>query len=197
MELAEPIERINKQLLNQFGIHTDKRPRFRVVWSEDQYEKRITSHTKDGLSLLNPMVLEVPKYKHYISERFILEQLSIVPGNQETDLVENLSYEPLWAFEDRHGNYLPPRYDACKIIIDQVYENMSNAGKGIKKYTNPDDLISESERIDRVEKILFGEETPVGDALRHGYGIVVPENKLALSDTPSSEISSDDGKTVH
>ena len=42
MELAEDIDTINSSLENLFGTDfTSKRPLFRVVWSNDQYEKRL------------------------------------------------------------------------------------------------------------------------------------------------------------
>lgn len=190
MLLVEPVETINKQLTREYGVFTDGRPKFRVVWSEDQYEKKFCFHTKDGFELIQPVLLELPKYKPQVSERFVLEQLSVVPESDK-ELTENLSYEPIWVFQDRHQSYLPPQYVACKLVVDQLYQNIDDGKKKIKKYTDPNELKTEVDRIDEMEKILFGEETPVGDALRHGYGVVVPENKLLSGDKPETN------KTVH
>lgn len=172
MLLIEPIEKINEWLARDYPKHIDGRPMFRIVWSEDQFEKRWIDTTKDGLQLLNPVVEEVPKYKQYIQGKYILERIvTILPG-VETDLVEREPYEVLWVFQDRHGEYLPPRYDACKIVIEQVYENMT---KGVEvKKEDPD---AYEKRIKHMEEILFGNESPVTDALKYKEGVVVPGNQ--------------------
>jgi hypothetical protein len=147
-------------------------PNWRVVWSED-HEKRCLTHTKDGLELLKPEVRETKKYQH-IKERFVLERYTEING--ESDLVTQLSYEPIWTFEDRHGVYLPPRYDACKLIIEQLLENV-RAAKNYTKYKDPDESPeTQKQRIDDMEYQLFGNETPVGDALAYGSGVSVPSS---------------------
>ena len=169
MLLIEKIEDINKWLSRDYPHHSDGRPLFRVVWSEDQFEKRWVTHTDSGFELLNPVVKEVPKYRQYIQGRYILERIvTIIPG-VETDLVEREPYEVMWVFQDRHGEYLPPRYDACKIVIEQVYENMTR-GVPVKK----EDPEAYEKRIKHMEDILFGDESPVTDALHYKEGVVVP-----------------------
>lgn len=175
MELAEPIERINYQLEKEFGKSFDNRPNYRVIWSEDQYEKRWVAHTQEGWELLTPRVEERPKYKQYIQEKWILEVLIPVIG--QTELTENVSYEPLWPFMDHDGNYLPPRYDVCKIVIDQRHERMGRPSP-IRKWNDPNSTPEGRQAaLAKVEQELFGDETPVGDALYHDYGIVVPGPK--------------------
>jgi hypothetical protein len=166
MELVEPIERINYWLKREFGCHINGSPNWRVVFSEDQYEKRWMTHTETHLELINPEVRETKKYPH-IKERYILEHyIEIPPGS---DLVVNLSYEVIWTFEDRHGNYLPPRIDACKFVIEQVMENMMHIGH--KKYKEDLSPEAHQEKLDKMEAVLFGNETPVGDALAHKFGV--------------------------
>lgn len=189
MELVEPIERINKFLVDQFGIYEDGRPKFRVVFSEGLIEKRILTHTKDGFELLTPIVEEIPKYQH-IKDRYVLEQLSIVPDGVESDLTERLTYEPLWTFEDRHGKYLPPRIDVCKLIIEQIYVNM---GVMPRKYT--EDPEKEAKELAKVEEYLFGDETEVTDALHWNQAVTVPE---LPSDMPKSEtVKTTESEKIH
>jgi len=178
MELRESIESINYKLEKNFGKHMDNRPNFRVVWSEDQFEKRWTSFTDDGFELINLEVRELPKYKQYIEARYILERL--VPVTGETDLVEKTSYEPAWVFQDRFQNYLPPFYDGCVFVIDSLHEKMGY--RGHVKYKDPN--VSEEQRMANVQKVqdeLFGNETDVGDHLAYGTGVTVAkesESKL-------------------
>jgi len=176
MELRESIESINYKLEKEFGKHIDGRPNFRVVWSEDQYEKRITNFTDEGLELLVPEVREFPKYKQWIREKYILERLVPIVG--ETDLVTKISYEPAWTFQDKNGNYLPPFYDGCKYVIESIYASMGKANTHVKyRDTN----ISKEEReanLLKVEAELFGNETDVGDALNYGSGVGFTTSKL-------------------
>ena len=171
MELIESIEQINSSLVREFGKEFNGEPRFRVVFSEDQYEKRLTDFTDFGFKLLVPEVRVLPKY-HYIHQRYVLERLIPVLG--ETDLVTNISYEPAWVFQDSDGNYLPPRFDACRFVIETIYSQLNSDGM-YTKYKDPlDDAEIRKQRILDTEKELFGNETPVGDALAHKYGVVVP-----------------------
>src|ERR1035437_5550442 len=105
MELRETIESINKKLKEEYGTEFGNSPRFRVVFSEDQYEKRMTDFTDEGFELITPEVRLLPKYKQWIREKYILERL--IPVTGETDLVVKVSYEPAWVFQNKKGDYLP------------------------------------------------------------------------------------------
>lgn len=169
MELVEPIERINYLLERDFR-KIENRPEYRLVWANDQLEKRWVTHTDEGFELIHPEVREVKKYQNDSVDRFVLERLTPITG--ETDLVDRLSYEPVWTFQDRHGNYLPPRFDACKIIIEQIEENINSAGKPKPKII--DESMTEEgklKELQRVEEILFGNESPVSDALAYRSGV--------------------------
>ena len=156
MNIAEPIEEINKRLLDYYGKKEDK-PAFRVVWSEDILEKRLFNVTTEGLQLLTPEIREVPKYRHYIKNQYILEQLTEIPPTVETDLTTNLSYEPLWVFADKDGFPLPPQWKICKIIIDTVKDNIRKAispQKGGLREDNTVDGMREKEKL--LSEALFG-----------------------------------------
>ena len=172
MELREDIDRINAKLIEEFGYELDGRPRFRIVFSEDEYEKRITSYTDEGFELPVPEVRLLPKYKQYIHQKYILEHL--IPMAGETDLVEKMCYNPIWTFQDKHGNYLPPFFDGCRVVIESMYAAMGKANT-FARYK--DKNISKEEHLAHIEKVeqdLFGNETAVGDALAYKTGIVVP-----------------------
>lgn len=186
MNLVEPLDRINHLLQREYGVHEDGRPKFRVVWSDDQFEKRWVFHTKEGFELLSPEVKQMPKYMdERCKHRYILEQLSIVPET-DRELVEKLSYEPLWVFRDRFDNYLPPRFDASKIIIDHMYLNMSVV-KPPKKEDSEDVIRARQKELDDVEEKLFGNETPLGDGMQYGWATSVPghDDQTKLGGRPS------------
>ena len=174
MELREPIESINGQLLSEYGSDiSSNKPKFRVVFSDSQYENRFMTHTDKGFELIHPEVRLVPKYKQYIKHRYILERLTPVVG--ETDLIEKISYEPVWTFQDKEGKYLPPWFEGCRFIIENILMNMA-----VKNYrAKYKDIMSKEQYLadmKSMEDELFGNETAIGDHLAYGTGIVVPGN---------------------
>ncbi len=178
MELREQIENINKKLLEEFGKEFNGEPRFRVVFSDDQYEKRLTDFTDEGFQLLQPEVRLLPKYKQHIREKYILERLVPVPEGVETDLVEKVSYEPAWVFQDKNGNYLPPFFEGCKLIIESLLTAIGRKDT-FTKYK--DKNVSAEERaaeLKKVEDVLFGNETSLTDDLHYGSGVGFTTSKL-------------------
>lgn len=176
MELIESIQSINENLKREFGSFTDGRPNFRIVFSEDQYEKRWTNYTSEGFELINPEVRELPKYKQWVHEKYILERL--VPTGPDSDLVEKVSYEPCWVFRDKNDNYLPPRFDMCKFVIEALHSQIEKAGTHVKY---KDENISKERReelLNEMQEQLFGNETDVTDALAYGSGVSLAGNKL-------------------
>lgn len=162
MELPEKIEDINISLIREFGIATDNgKPMFRVVWGDDQLEKRMVSHTLEGMQLLHPEIQERKKYAKFGREYYILERLVIVPIVHMSDLpTDAQSYEPLHFFWDKEHKPLPPKYYICKFIIDTLYAAMGK--KSMAKYideeaVNPIEV--REARIKELEEYLFGDES--------------------------------------
>lgn len=170
-EVTENIAEINRLLLRDFGQEYDGRPRWRVVWADDELEKRKVYVTPEGWQLLYPKVEEVKKYLH-IKERYVLERL--IPVFGETDLTTPYSYEPAWTFEDRFQQYLPPRFDACKFVVETIYGQLDRAKSHPKYKDESVDPEYRAKMLKEMEVKLFGNETPAGDALAHDYGVTVP-----------------------
>ena len=172
----EEISAINKRLLDHYGKFEDGRANLRVVWSDDQFEKRWVTHTSEGFLLVSPMIAEVPKYS-YAPHRYILERLIPVPNFMESDLVDKTSYEPVWTFQDNEGNPLPPIWEAIYLLVKQLYSNLDNFGKEAR-YKTPEGMGNTKEeilmRVEKLQEQLFGNESKVGDALAYdtavGYG---------------------------
>jgi hypothetical protein len=176
MELREPILDINKKLISHYGVELDGRPKFRVVFSEDQYEKRWTDCTDEGFELLHPEVRLLPKYKQWIREKYILERL--IPITGETDLTVKISYEPCWVFQNKNGQYLPPFFDGCIHIIESLLGAIDKANTHTRykdKNVTPEEKL---EHIKKVEADLFGNESNVTDALAYGTGVVVQSGNI-------------------
>lgn len=179
MELTEPIESINKQLIDLFGVDTATgKPLFRVVWSDDQFEMRKTDRSDAGIQLLTPVVRLLPKYKQWIESRWVLERLVIVPEMNIEELAGlKLSYEPIWVFRGPFDEYVPPTLWGCKFIVDTVY---AASGKtSLAKYVDEEAKFPEEVRNQRIEKLqeeLFGDESNLLGRTITGEAIVVPQS---------------------
>jgi|PlaIllAssembly_1097288.scaffolds.fasta_scaffold00047_3 hypothetical protein len=167
----EDLKLLNRRLLD-YG-RTENLPNFRIVWADDQFEKRKVDHTTEGFQLILPEVVEVPKYRQWIQAKYILERLTVVPQIAENDLIEKLSYEPVWVFEDNKGNALQPTWPAIHFVLEQLSYNVSRTG--MTKYPDKGETDEEKQqRLNALQNELFGNESEVGDALAHKEGIVVP-----------------------
>lgn len=185
MELTEDIKSINKQLIEHFGIDTlSSLPIWRIVFSDDQYEIRLGTYddfTPHGIYIRTVTeVRNVPKYKQWIHQKYILERLVIVPEmNQEELPTSKMSYEPIWTFEDGQGKYLPPKWEAAKFIIDTIY-SVQYSNHSLVRYVDPDNsqeaqIENTRKRVDAIAEELFGEDSGLG-GLKTGESIIVPGN---------------------
>jgi hypothetical protein len=180
MELTEKIETLNQQLIDEYGIDTATgRAIFQIVWANDQLEKRLVECLDSGIVLLHPEIREVKKYP-YIKDLYVLERLVIVPDINRPELpVSILSYEPVWAYCDSGRNYLPPRWDATKFVVDTLYAALGK--KSLAKYKDSEMNTTEEgrqARIDGLQEELFGDESGLLGKTHPnvGEGIIVPSN---------------------
>lgn len=112
------VELINRDLKRIYGTDlTGLRPKYRLVWSSDQMEKRF-GHYEDwyggyGCIFIREFVgvREAKKYTH-LKDQWVLEKLVFDP-NPELIGSRNGHYEPLWAFPQG----LPPILKACRYVI--------------------------------------------------------------------------------
>lgn len=192
METPETIESLNKQLIYLFGIDTvNGGAIWRIVWSEDQFEKRLGTYddiTPAGLYLRTVTeVREVPKYRQWIHEKYILERLVGIPETNMPELpAVRMSYEPIWTFQDKYDNYLPPRIDACQFIISTVYAAQYGT-HNLKKFHDPEssqdaELETRKKRVDGIIEELFGDQsslqgtTVTGESVGYTGPSLVKEN---------------------
>lgn len=159
--LPTDIVTINNQLRETFGIDTiSTEPIWRVAWSNDQYEHRMTDRTVEGLIMLSPELRILPKYQ-WIKSRWILERLVIVPEFQAWELGgKKVSYECIWKFEDRNKEAVPPVFSACQFIIQLVYAAQGHSP--MPKYIDPESeepIEEQKKRIDLLVEELFGDES--------------------------------------
>ncbi len=174
--VSPEIERMNKLLKDAYGQDTDTGlPMWRIVFSDDQFEKRESKFTPSGVELLFPQVQELPKYQH-IRHKWILEQLVLVPDiNVKTLVGLRKSYECLIAFHNATTlEPLPPNYEVAQFCIQMVYDAKNNAQPNVAKYLeDPEKALKE---LEKMHQYLWADETAISDHLMYGTGVSVPSN---------------------
>jgi len=159
--LPTDITTINNQLREEFGIDTESTdPIWRISWSNDQFEHRLTDRTPEGLVMLSPQLSILPKYQH-VRDRWILERLVIVPDFQAFELGgKKVSYECVWKFEGRRKEPVPPMFPACQFIINLIFAAQGH--RPMPKYIDPEStepIEEQKKRIDNLVEELFGDES--------------------------------------
>jgi hypothetical protein len=119
-------QEINIKLKEVYGTTLDGHPKFRVVWSDEEVEKRqgefevwygpLFVRKESGIK-------EFKKYS-YISEKWILE---FYTKSNNPELLTSFSYEPLYTFQGPNEEYLPLNWDVCSIVINSVLNRKERA----------------------------------------------------------------------
>ena len=173
----ESIDTLNQRLIDHFGMDLAGRAMFRIVWANNETEKRLMDVTDSGLLLLSPQVREVKKYP-YLKNLYVLEHLVLIPEVNAKELpATRMSYEPIWAYRNGKNEALPPVWGPTKFLIDVM---LAARGKGnLAKYVDDEKNTTPEGRDQRIKELqqeLFGNETETGDAMHYKQGVVVPNS---------------------
>lgn len=106
---------INKELLKKYGKDINLRPMYRIVQNYNLTEKRFGSVFYGNVELPNKEAVEFPKYSYVPEGYWILEQLF---NTTNPELINNFSYEPVWVFKTKEGEYQAPNLKACIFVIE-------------------------------------------------------------------------------
>jgi hypothetical protein len=182
--LPSDVEEINRQLRETYGIDTESsQPMWRVSWAADQYEMRVDDVTANGVRLLFPELMKLPKYS-WIKDMWILENLVLVPMQHDSELAGvKKSYECIWKFKDRFEKPVKPEFWACQFVIDLVLSVKTRNPMNVRKYYDPDvssdpkeQLAINKKRIDDLVEQLFGDESDLMMRTVTGEAVIVPRN---------------------
>lgn len=121
------IHLINQRLKDLYGVDFLNQPTYKVVWSEDEIEKRF-SYFEDyvpGTNILLRRVQEVREVKKYnfLEPQYVLEKLFV--NRHNTEILDNktlnplaCTYEPLWCFgHEKNGKARIPVWRAVELLI--------------------------------------------------------------------------------
>lgn len=171
----------NARLIERYGIYEDGKPRFRVVWSTDEKEKRVGEHEEYYNEIFVRKffgVAEYPKYS-FCPDRWVLE-MRVPTHNPE--LTEQNSYEPLWVLQDKNGNYLPLNWDAIEIIIQALNRRPKRTMMNWKDEAEAED--ADLAAAKKRDKELLEQILPSPDSLEYkmalGEGITLSTNQQAF-----------------
>lgn len=171
-------DQLNQKLIDEYGYYkASESPNWRLVWSEDEMEQRFGTfedRTASGLFIRRVTeVRNVPKYKQWIRNKYILERIMPNMGNKE--ILTKLTYEPVQAFENPEN--APPSWDAIKFTVELVFKRAKAAmGYAHKEPSFEEQQHLDKVRIDKIKNEIYGDTSDVADALAYREGIVVPRN---------------------
>jgi hypothetical protein len=113
------LDLFNARLADQFGRDLTGRPRFRIIWSQFQTEKRY-GHFVDYVPGTNILVREVDEVREvrkypYLDPQWVLERLAETEPYPEAVC----RYEPFWTFGyETDGRAKEPVWRAIEFLID-------------------------------------------------------------------------------
>jgi len=180
------VNEMNVKLTDYFG-YLGELPKYRIVWSEDQFEFRnapsdapINKFDVHGNKVGEQEGIQfLPKYRQWISNKWVLERCcDTVNELKNKELTSMLSYEPIFTFKDKYDNALPPDLEVATICISAIHTAI---GGNIKMYKDPD--ISPEARALRISQIMeqmFPDETDTGDALAQQSGVAINNDSMRI-----------------
>jgi hypothetical protein len=147
----ETVDTINERLRGVFGTFLNGMPRYRLVWSSSQREKRYGTYDVCAGSIYlrtETGVMDVEKYPFY-KDKWILEKCF---GNDSKEIVDcQYTYEPVFVFRDKNNNPLPPLWRVCEILIQSI-EGFLKTGK-----MSPKDYMAQEEAECAKEAEMFAD----------------------------------------
>jgi hypothetical protein len=151
---------INDSLKHEYRV-LDGRPMYRIVWSDDELEKRIGTYCDYYGSILireeHKCLREIKKYWYFTKPCWVLEKLVFLPHEREMyDLIKELvqarngTYETVYKFINSKDEHLPVVHE----IVEAILHTLHNPGH---KLTQSDfDAIEKLE--EKAEMNMFEEE---------------------------------------
>lgn len=175
MSLPQDIKNINKRLDKLHGRAFNNRPWYRVSWSENQSEKRIgTFNDFYGEIFVRQFkgLREVRKYDGPdFKERWIMEKLVFIDNPEVWGSYEEGSYEPIWVFRDKDGEYQKPTYRSVEFLLGMINQPIV---KKTDKMIDDD----EEEKLKKEEAEEFDQLEQSASMFDEERTVVVPSNYI-------------------
>lgn len=175
--MATDTQILNKWLKEQYGSDLRGRAWYRVIWSEDETEKRLGTFEDYYGSVFAGFfhgLREVKKYANpTYKERWILEKLIYGIQNAEIwgDTARDGSYEPIWVFRGPNDTYQRPTAKACSFVLRMLLGDKERRNQKMEDSAEESSLAQE---INDSVEVLGGSDDSISSHLHTRTGVVVP-----------------------
>lgn len=149
---VEVVDVLNKKLAGEY-VTIDGHKIFRLVWSESTFENRygtFREFTEGGLFIREVTETRRTRKYNYIHNRWIFEMWA--PGNltanRELPDAANGDYVPVYVFEDRGGNYLPPNEKVVRFLIAALHGKIKRDEIPSREYLEEREIQKTMETMD-------------------------------------------------
>jgi len=157
--MGNPIQvrNINDWLKRKYGKDLLNRAFFRIIWSEDEIEKRAGTFENIQMGIYLGAfkgVKEVKKYANPIyKDRFILEKLIFGINNPEIwgDTYREGTYEPIWVFRGPADTFQLPTIKTTDFVMRML---LGDKEKRNQKMEDSDDEAALASEIKDAEEAL-------------------------------------------
>lgn len=180
MEISGIYKIINNEL-KKFGKAPCGSPLWRLVWSNNEYEKRLGTFEDSYGSIFLRRVTEVRETRkyNYIDQRWILEKWFRVSNPELPDTLHKGSWEPIYVFESKSGEYLQPTLKTALFMVEQYNYHANNR---VLPGARRAQIADEMQRRDDKELQDFMDSIDVSEitnalALREGVSMHIGERK--------------------
>lgn len=140
----ESLSILNKRLADSYGKELDGRSRYKIVFSDTEYEKRFgTFEEHYGHIFIREVtgMKECPKYS-YLKSKWVLEKLLFGHNPEKPGVMSH--YEPIWSFD---------RMPIWRAIQFVMHAHLFGVKKTMSDYRNEEEAAKE-EDIKEFEEIL-------------------------------------------
>lgn len=149
---TELVEGLNIKIGAEY-VTIDGHKIFRLVWSEEIFENRhgtFREFTESGLFIREVTeVRRVRKYG-YIHNRWVFEMWA--PGNltrnPELPDADSGDYVPVYVFESRDGNYLPPNEKVVRFLISALQGKVKKDEAPSREYLEEREISKQMEMME-------------------------------------------------
>lgn len=175
------IHLINQRLKDIHGTDLLGQPHYRVVWSDDQVEKRF-GYFEDyvpGTNILLRRVKEVREVKkyNYLEPQYVLERMFF--NRHNTEILDNstlspstCTYEPVWAFGlEKNGRAKPVIWRAIELLLTAI-----NNPRKLTPSQMSDEELKQAERDEKIMMDLLNEKIPndpLHSAIKDGDAVIL------------------------
>lgn len=162
-----------QRFLTDQGCSLAGKPRYRLVWSDNEYELRAGTFDEYSGNIFLRTVTGVKRVRKYpfLHSRWVFEKYFPPEVAYTESLPESRSgsYEPLFVFQDKHQNPLPVTLKVVEVLV--AFDRRSRAN--FTQRASEDKALQELAETKEFEQILDSIDTTAIQSLLHTKEAIV------------------------